>query len=410
MEKQADISACIVLDTRTPWLVEFASALTRQVQVQAFSAAPQNFGWFSELLEEVVIDDPPLKAVQFPVQRGYFSFPLRHVLKEHHRIVQWLQRGVSDPGSMWLVCCYPHYSKVTALWPGPVVYYATDLFSHYEGRSYRNVTGMETDLCRQATLVCPNSRRIADYFARECSCEPAKILILPNAVRHSNLLPTPSVAPRDLPAECADLPRPVAGVIGNMGANVNWVLLEELAAGAPWLSWVFVGPTTARIGDTAQRQARARLLAAGGNLRFVGPKPYGELKAYARSVDCAVLPYMKREPTYSGSSTRFYEHLAACRPILATDGFAELLDKQPLLRILRTTAEWLGALHQLRDQGFRDGFEESRWQQSQLETWDVRAQHLTDALRTRVKSWSTKAEWQCAAKPTVSVGTTGSQS
>jgi hypothetical protein len=115
----------------------------------------------------------------------------------------------------------------------------------------------------------------------------------------------------------------------------------------------------------------------------VGSKQYGELKAYARAVDVAVLPYMKREPTFSGSSTRFYEHLAACRPILATDGFAELLDKEPLLRILKTPAEWLGALHELRDQQFRDGVEEQRWRQSQLETWEMRAQHLSEALLVR---------------------------
>ena len=35
------------------------------------------------------------------------------------------------------------------------------------------------------------------------------------------------------------------------------------------------------------------------------------LAAYARAFDVAVLPYRRVEPTYSGSSTRFYEHLAA---------------------------------------------------------------------------------------------------
>jgi len=242
---------------------------------------------------------------------------------------------------------------------------------------------MEREMCQRASLVCPNSHRIADHLVRECGCAPAKILVLPNAVRRSNILASPAGSPSDLPADGADLPRPVAGIIGNMGTNVNWVLLEELAAATPWLSWLLVGPTSARIGDTSQSRARTRLLEARGNIRFVGSKQYGELKAYARAVDVAVLPYMKREPTFSGSSTRFYEHLAACRPILATDGFAELLDKEPLLRILKTPAEWLGALHELRDQQFRDGVEEQRWRQSQLETWEMRAQHLSEALLVR---------------------------
>jgi glycosyltransferase involved in cell wall biosynthesis len=131
------------------------------------------------------------------------------------------------------------------------------------------------------------------------------------------------------------------------------------------------------------RANRARLLAAGGRIRFPGSKPYGELKSYARSVDVAVLPYMKREPTYSGSSTRFYEHLAACRPILATDGFEELLHKEPLLKILRSPAQWVRALQELHDKEFRDGLEELRWRQSQDETWEARVERLRDAMLPR---------------------------
>jgi hypothetical protein len=165
-----------------------------------------------------------------------------------------------------------------------------------------------------------------------------------------------------------------------MATNVNWELLQEVVGATPWLSWLFVGPASARIEDTAQNQARARLLAAGPRVRFVGSRPYGELKAYARGLDVAVLPYMKQEPTYSGSSTRFYEHLAACRPILATDGFAELLDKEPLLKILRTPDDWIAALNHLREHQFRDGVERARWLQSQHETWDLRAQRLCEAM------------------------------
>ena len=128
------------------------------------------------------------------------------------------------------------------------------------------------------------------------------------------------------------------------------------------------------------------MLAAGGRIRFVGSKPYGELKAYARCLDVAVLPYMKREPTYSGSSTRFYEHLAACRPILATDGFEELLHKEPLLKILRSPAEWIAALEQLRQQGYRDGLEELRWRQSQHETWEERALLMRREMMAAVTS------------------------
>src|ERR1035438_206201 len=76
-------------------------------------------------------------------------------------------------------------------------------------------------------------------------------------------------------------------------------------------------------------------MSRGGRVVFTGGKRYGDLQAYARSLDVAFLPYQRRkEPTYSGSSTRFYEHLAACRPMISTRGFEELLHKEPLLRLV----------------------------------------------------------------------------
>ncbi len=183
----------------------------------------------------------------------------------------------------------------------------------------------------------PNSQRIADYFVRDAGCDPAKITVIPQATRAANLYAKPPIGPEPLPADVADLVRPVAGVIGNLAANMDWVFLEQTILRTPELTWLLVGPSTMPVALPQQRAARERLLAAakisGARIRFAGARTYGELQRYARSLDVAVLPYHKHEPTYSGSSTRFYEHLAACRPMIATEGFAELLSKEPLLRL-----------------------------------------------------------------------------
>jgi glycosyltransferase involved in cell wall biosynthesis len=180
------------------------------------------------------------------------------------------------------------------------------------------------------------------------------------------------------------MPRPVAGVIGNLSANMDWELLQETITRIPWLSWVFVGPTDMPINDPLQRQARDLLMRQEGRVRFVGSKPYGQLKDYARACDVAVLPYRKVEPTYSGSSTRFYEHLAACKPIIATRGIAELLHKEPLLRLVNNAAELAQALGKLRHTNFHDGQEERRCRASQAETWEQRASSMIGALSERV--------------------------
>ncbi len=145
------------------------------------------------------------------------------------------------------------------------------------------------------------------------------------------------------------------------------------------VSWVFVGPVDMKIPDSVHQKARGDLLLRGGRVRFVGSKQYGELQQYARSFDVALMPCRKHEPTYSGSATRFYEHLAACRPILSSRGFHELLTKEPLLKLVDDAEGIAAAVDDLKSTGFCDGMEELRWRASQEGTWPVRARDLLSA-------------------------------
>jgi len=250
----------------------------------------------------------------------------------------------------------------------------------YEGLDADQIRTLDQRMCKVATAVCPNSRRIADYFVAESHCDPARITVIPNATRESNVLPGPGYEPGELPEDVRDLPRPIVGVLGDLSGNMNWELIVDAMQRTPKLTWLFVGPTTRAIPDARQKAARSW---AKRNARFVGMKPYGELQAYARCLDVAALPYMKKEPTYSGSSTRFYEHLAAGRPMVATRGFAELLEKPPLLTLVDTGEEMATALEHLRSLNFRDGYEEARWEASKLGTWEERGRMMRRALKER---------------------------
>ena len=106
----------------------------------------------------------------------------------------------------------------------------------------------------------------------------------------------------------------------------------------------------------------------------------------------AVLPYRKLEPTYSGSSTRFYEHLAACRPIVATRNHAELLGKEPLLHLTSNAQEMIDYLNHLQSMDFRDPYEELRWRVSLHETWEARATLMLTELSKRMLEAPAKLE------------------
>lgn len=361
----------ILIDTRSPWLVEFAGALSETVPTRIFSPTISAYGRFKRN-GAGPINRGAYTVCEFPLQRGYFSPHLSNFLFEDGRILSRLIEGGIGPNDP-LICCLPHYVRIAERWSGPVIYYTTDLFRSYAGWNSKYIDALERQICRRATVVCPNSTRIADVLVRESGCDPNRILVLPNAVREENLLPAPALHPAPLPHDVEDLQRPVAGVIGNLAENTDWILLENAVLSTPWLSWLFVGPYTGAIADPQHAAARERLLAMGGRIRFAGARAYGDLKHYARSIDVAILPYRKREPTYSGSSTRFYEHLAACRPMIATDGFEELLHKEPLLLIAQSADQIVAILEDLRGQDFHDCQEEARWAQSLKETWETRA-------------------------------------
>ncbi len=322
----------------------------------------------------------PSEVVDFPLQRGYAHPLLSPLIRfERNLLPRMLARcESSDPGP--LICTAPFFAPLAEQWPGPVVYYSLDFTYAYQGLRPRQVLSLDRRLCQVARLVCPVSARIADYFTGRAGCEPDKIQILPNATRAASVRETFSDQPDDLPPALQGLARPLAGIIGNLAANLDWELLQSVIDRTPAFSWAFIGPASMAISDPIQRRARAALLKHGGRVRFTGAQPYGALQQFARSFDVAILPYRFSEPTFSGSATRFYEHLAACRPMLATPNVAELQTKQPLVSLLGDANAFVSKLHELEAAQFRDGYERARWLASHHETWQQRAQTMLKKL------------------------------
>lgn len=330
------------------------------------------------------LPDSPFIEIHFPLQRGYSRPLIGRLSYFAGRTGRLLQSRSTEPATSVLVCTSPFHAPLGDRWPGPVVYYATDLVIAYDGVYPNQVKQLDRRLCRRANLVCPNSKRIAAYLEQEGGCAPERIHVIPNATRAEHIRSFFSHDADELPEEIGDMPRPIAGVIGNMAANTDWQLVSESIELVPQYSWLFVGPTSTRIAERAQSEARDRVMRH-PRCRFIGARPYGSLQAYARAMDVAVLPYSRREPTYSGSATRFYEHLAACRPMLATPNVAELIDKEPLVTLVDGRRELVMELRRLLDEPI-DGQERARWIASMQETWEQRARSMVEALDARMRS------------------------
>jgi hypothetical protein len=369
-----------VLDT------ELGSALAESVPVLAWepvrSLVPSRIAIGHER-ERLYAPDSTLRLRQLPLLRGFSRAPMSWIADTHSAVLKRLLQQTPNPEQSPLICTVPYFAGVAERWPGPVVYWLTDLIAEYASADRAQVEKLDRRMCRASTLVCPNSIRLSNYLVERGGCKPAKIQIVPNATRESNVLEEAPSAPMPLPEAIATIPRPIAGVVGNLAGNMDWLLLQKLIDLTPYLSWLFVGPTTMQIPDPVARHAREHVMSL-PNTYFVPRQPYGALASFARAFDVAVLPYLRCEPTYSGSSTRFYEHLAACRPMIATRGLEELNRKEPLLKLVDTAEEAAQALNILHEQNFNDGLISARWEASQQGTWQTRARTIVAALSERV--------------------------
>lgn len=329
------------------------------------------------------VEGSRLRVRRFPLVRGFWRMPTAALETMGRALAARLAKHCTVPSESALVCTTSLFAYVADYWPGPVVYWLTDLMVQYDSLRPETIRRLDRQLCRRAELVCPNSERLATYLHEDAGCPVEKLAVIANAARSESIFAAPPSTPANLPADYEELRRPVAGVIGNLAENMDWVFLNKLIGLVPWLSWVFVGSTAMEIRDPDQRRARKAVM-RDAKARFTGPRPHQELLLHARAIDVAVLPYRRREPTYSGSSTRFYEHLAACQPILATAGVAELVGKEPLLKLVHTPEEAAAVLQELRSVGFDDGLRSLRWQTSRENTWRERAQAMQRALEARM--------------------------
>ncbi len=373
-----------LLQISGPLDCEFGAALSERVSLTGWE--PERVHWLPfgnptvpGSTPAAVCNDARLHVRRVPLLRGFARWPFSAFARTGSTVTRHLLAASPRPEEATLLCTSPFFAPVAERWPGRVIYWLTDLIACYGYTSFAEVARLDRRICRVASLVCPNSERLASYLRLTANCDPGKICVLPNATRAANLLPAPSHEPAPLPPDLADLPRPIAGIIGNLASNMDWLFLERVATALPHLSWALVGPIENEIEDADHREARRRMLQL-PQVRSVGRKAYGDLVHYARAFDLAVLPYRRVEPTFSGSSTRFYEHLAAGRPILATKGFEELLRKQPLLTLVDTAEEAADAIRTLESNGFNDGLAPQRWLASRQGTWEERVSTLLNAV------------------------------
>jgi len=194
------------------------------------------------------------------------------------------------------------------------VYFCNDAFDKlYKQEALRRKTAaLEQRLLKKVDAVITVSEKLTE----EKSPFAKKIATIHHGVDYQLFENVLLSGP--IPEELKKIPRPVIGYSGVVRHIIDLNLLDYVAEQRPDWSIVIVGPVTE---SDKRYYDKVEVLKKKTNVYFLGAKPSDEVPRYINQFDVCVLPYTLEEvSTYYAAPLKFYEYLAAGKPVVSTVG------------------------------------------------------------------------------------------
>ncbi len=184
----------------------------------------------------------------------------------------------------------------------------------------------------------------------------------------------------ELPADLADLPRPICGYFGLIKEHVDLDLLEYLARQRPEWSFVIIGSLLVEVEHLRKHR----------NLRFIGPRPYSELPAYLKAFNVGMIPPRITDFTLNANPLKMREYLAAGKPIVSPP----LPAMKPYLSLIETAStpqEFLEKLEFCLSEPVQNGYR-PRQERMARESWGALAEKISGLAADSFKEFKAKQE------------------
>jgi glycosyltransferase involved in cell wall biosynthesis len=184
-----------------------------------------------------------------------------------------------------------------------VVYYCVDEWALFDAVDQRRVAAAEQRLCRRADVVFAVNAPLVERKRQLNS----NTHLAPHGVDHTlfaRALDDTTV----VPAELAELPKPILGFYGTLQSWIDQRLLLELATRRPDWSIVLIGQ---QLVDTSRLGSRP-------NIHLLGQQPHARLPEYCRGFDVGIIPYAMDERMRFVSPGKMREYLSAGLPVVST--------------------------------------------------------------------------------------------
>jgi glycosyltransferase involved in cell wall biosynthesis len=252
-------------------------------------------------------------------------------------------------------------------------YHNYDEFANFTAN--RRIQGLirrlDDDLCRRVDFVFATSR--SQWLHRK-AINPDSYFV-PNGVDFElfNKALNPDTP---LPSDIANLQKPIIGLVGWLGYQIDLDLLQRIARAYSNCSLVLVGP------DEIPRSESHRQFCAMPNVHFLGRKALDSLPGYLKAIDVALIPYRLEGYTLTAYPLKLHEYLAAGRSIVAT-ALPELRPYGHLIRIGETHQEFIRQIGDALDE-YAPEMIESRVATARENTWDQRVADICRVLDQRL--------------------------
>ncbi len=215
-----------------------------------------------------------------------------------------------------------------------VIYHAVDDIKSQPGMPRDAIESSEAILSRRADVIFTTAPHLYDVH----KAQNPETHYFPNVADFAHFN-TALDADTTIPDDIAGLATPRIGFIGAVsGYKMNFALLRAVADARPSWSILLIG----EVGE-GDPWTDISTLSGAPNIHLLGGRPYASLPRYLKGMDVAILPSNINDYTRSMFPMKFFEYLAAGRPVVATS-LPALAEYHHAAQFADTAADFVAAI------------------------------------------------------------------